>query len=237
VGNLKNDNPKKDLRPPFSLVRFFWAPKEMNYKHFPIFTVSILVMKEPIQKKRKIVIAITGASGSIYAAKLLSSLQELKSQVSEIAVIMSPTAKEIWIAETGKKFAAVFPAKEYSNDSFHAPFASGSSTYDTMIICPASMGTVGRIANGTSDDLITRSADVMLKERRRLIIVPRETPYSLIHLNNMKTLTQAGAIICPATPSFYSHPSTIDDLVMTVVSRIVDLAGFENNSYRWMEND
>jgi 4-hydroxy-3-polyprenylbenzoate decarboxylase len=107
-----------------------------------------------------------------------------------------------------------------------------------MIICPASMGTIGRIANGTSDDLAVRAADVMLKERRRLIIVPRETPYSLIHLNNMRTLTLAGAIICPATPSFYSNPSTVDDLVMTVVDRIIDLAGFENsNSYRWMEND
>ena len=123
------------------------------------------------------------------------------------------------------------------NKTFNAPFASGSSQYDTMIICPASMGTTGRIANGTSEDLIGRTADVMLKERRRLIIVPRETPYSLIHINNMKTLTLAGAIICPATPSFYSNPRTIDDLVMTVVDRIIDLAGFDNKSFRWMEND
>jgi 4-hydroxy-3-polyprenylbenzoate decarboxylase len=106
-----------------------------------------------------------------------------------------------------------------------------------MIICPASMGTIGRIANGTSVDLISRTADVMLKERRKLIIVPRETPYNLIHLNNMRTLTMAGAIICPATPSFYSNPKTIEDLVMTVVDRITDLVGFDNNCYRWMEND
>ena len=106
-----------------------------------------------------------------------------------------------------------------------------------MIICPASMGTTGRIANGTSDDLIARTADVMLKERRRLIIVLMETPYSLMHIRNMKTLTLAGAIICPATPSFYSNPETIDDLVMTVVNRIIDLAGFNSNSFRWMEND
>ena len=99
------------------------------------------------------------------------------------------------------------------------------------------MGTLGRIANGTSDDLIARSADVMLKERRRLIVVPRETPYNLIHLENMRTLTLAGAVICPASPSFYSNPSSIDDLVMTVVDRIIDLAGFPNNSYRWMGND
>lgn len=185
-------------------------------------------------QSRKIVLAISGASGSIYALKLLETLKQLKSPPIEIAVIFSETAKEIWMAETGEKFIPEYPAKEYNNISFYAPFASGSSTYDTMIICPASMGTVGRIANGTSEDLITRSADVMLKERRRLIIVPRETPYSLIHIDNMKKLTLAGAIICPATPSFYNNPKTIDELVMTVVNRIIDLAQFENNSIRWM---
>ena len=194
-------------------------------------------MKDFEKKSRKIILAITGASGSIYAQKLLKKLQELKNPPKEIAVIFSDTAKEIWIAETGNKFTPESPAKEYSNLSFYAPFASGSSQYNTMIICPASMGTIGRIANGTSDDLIARSADVMLKERRRLIIVPRETPFSLIHINNMKTLTLAGAIICPATPSFYSNPKTIDDLVMTVVDRIIDLAGFSNTGFRWMEND
>jgi flavin prenyltransferase len=186
---------------------------------------------------RKLIIAITGASGSIYAQKLLTKLQELENPPIEIAVIFSDVAKEIWIAETGGKYIPESPAKEYDNSIFYAPFASGSSRYETMIICPASMGTIGRIANGTSDDLIARTADVMLKERRRLIVVPRETPYSLIHINNMKTLTLAGAIICPATPSFYSNPKTIDDLVMTVVDRIIDLAGFSNNGFRWMEND
>jgi 4-hydroxy-3-polyprenylbenzoate decarboxylase len=194
-------------------------------------------MKDPENKNRKIILAVTGASGSIYALKLLEKLAELKSLPAEIAVIFSDTAKEIWEAETGKKYSPVPPAKEYCYKTYYAPFASGSSQYDTMIICPASMGSIGRIANGTSDDLIARTADVMLKERRRLIIVPRETPYSLIHIKNMKTLTLAGAIICPATPSFYSNPKTIDDLVMTVVNRIIDLAGFENNSFRWMEND
>jgi 4-hydroxy-3-polyprenylbenzoate decarboxylase len=105
-----------------------------------------------------------------------------------------------------------------------------------MIICPASMGVLGRIANGTSDELIARAADVMLKERRKLIIVPRETPYNLIHIRNMETLTLAGAIICPATPTFYSKPKTIDDLVITVVERIITLAGFETGIYRWMNN-
>jgi flavin prenyltransferase len=197
----------------------------------------IFVMNQGHNQNRKIILAITGASGSIYALKLLEKLQQLKSPPEEIAVIFSDTAKEIWKAETGQKYLPKPPAKEFDNRSFYVPFASGSSLYDTLIICPASMGTIGRIANGTSDDLIARTADVMLKERRRLIIVPRETPYSLIHIKNMETLTLAGAIICPATPSFYSNPQTIDDLVMTVVNRIIDLAGFENNGFRWMEND
>jgi flavin prenyltransferase len=186
---------------------------------------------------RKLILAITGASGSIYALKLLEKLGTLKSPPSEIAVVFSDTAKEIWENETGLKFEPVSPAQIFENNNFYAPFASGSSTYDTMIICPASMGTLGRIANGVSDDLICRAADVMLKERRKLILVPRETPYNLIHIRNMETLTLAGAIICPATPSFYSKPQTIGDLVMTVVNRIISLAGFESDSYRWMEND
>jgi 4-hydroxy-3-polyprenylbenzoate decarboxylase len=193
-------------------------------------------MKDLETQNRKIVLAITGASGSIFAYKLLERLHRIQAPVEEIAVIFSDTGKEIWEAEIGSAFHAEGSAKEYQNNSFNAPFASGSSRYDTMIICPASMGTAGRIANGTSDDLIARSADVILKERRRLIIVPRETPYSLIHINNMKTLTLAGAIICPASPSFYSNPKTIDDLVMTVVDRIIDLAGFDSNGFRWMNN-
>ncbi len=183
--------------------------------------------------KRKIVLAITGASGSIYAKLLLEKLVGLKSPPAEIAVVFSNNAKDIWTYELGGSPVINSPAKEYDNHSFLAPFASGSSDYDTMIICPASMGMTGRIANGTSEDLIARAADVMLKERRRLIIVPRETPYSLIHIRNMETLTLAGAIICPATPSFYSRPVTIDDLVMTVVERIIALAGFDDERYRW----
>jgi 4-hydroxy-3-polyprenylbenzoate decarboxylase len=188
-------------------------------------------------QKRKIVLAITGASGSIYAKKLLERLHGLEAPLKEVAVIFSETGREIWESEIGSEFHNEGSAKEYDNSKFNAPFASGSSQYDTMIICPASMGTIGRIANGTSDDLIARTADVMLKERRRLIIVPREAPYSLIHINNMKLLTLAGAIICPASPSFYSSPKTIDDLIMTLVDRIIDLAGFDSNGFRWMTND
>lgn len=190
-----------------------------------------------LNTKRKIVLAITGASGSIYAKKLLERLHGLETQLKEIAVIFSETGREIWESEIVSEFHNEGSAKEYDNSKFNAPFASGSSQYDTMIICPASMGIIGRIANGTSDDLIARTADVMLKERRRLIIVPREAPYNLIHINNMKLLTLAGAIICPASPSFYSNPKTIDDLIMTLVDRIIDLAGFDSNGFRWMTND
>jgi 4-hydroxy-3-polyprenylbenzoate decarboxylase len=194
-------------------------------------------MRNAETRNRKIILAITGASGSIYALRLLEKLRQLRTPPEEIAVILSDTAREIWQSETGQGFSADFPAREYGNKSFYAPFASGSSQYDTMIICPASMGTIGRIAGGTSEDLIGRAADVILKERRRLIVVPRETPYSLIHIGNLRKITLAGAIVCPASPSFYSNPKTIDDLVMTVVDRITDLAGFESNGYRWMEND
>jgi 4-hydroxy-3-polyprenylbenzoate decarboxylase len=194
-------------------------------------------MNHSEKNRRSIVLAITGASGSIYAYKMLERLHEVHAPVEEIAVIFSDTGRSVWKSEIGTEFHAEGSAKEYDNSIYFAPFASGSSQYDTMIICPSTMGTAGRIANGTSDDLIARTADVMLKERRRLIIVPRETPYSLIHIENMKKLTLAGAIICPATPSFYSNPKTLDDLVLTVVNRILDLAGFENNGFRWMKND
>ena len=195
------------------------------------------MMADLLNTNRKIVLAITGASGSIYANKLLQRLIGLEDPLKEIAVIFSETGREIWKSEIGSEFHNQGAEKEYDNSKFNAPFASGSSQYDTMIICPASMGSIGRIANGTSDDLIARTADVMLKERRRLIIVPREAPYNLIHINNMKLLTLAGAIICPASPSFYSNPKTIDDLVRNVVARISDLSGFDSNGFRWMTND
>jgi 4-hydroxy-3-polyprenylbenzoate decarboxylase len=185
---------------------------------------------------RKIVLAITGASGSLYAKTLVEKLQKLESPPAEIAVILSSTARDIWMDEIGSTFEPGEATKEYDNNTYYAPFASGSSMYDTMIICPASMGITGRIANGTSDDLIARTADVILKERRRLILVPREMPFSLIHVENLRKLLLAGAIVCPASPSFYSKPETIGDLINTVVDRILDLAGFKNNTYRWQDN-
>lgn len=183
--------------------------------------------------KKKIVIAITGASGSIYAKLLLEKLQQLQSQIAEVAIVMSDNAKQVWQFELDDQDYNKFPHKFYAKTDFMAPFASGSAKFDTMVIVPCSMGTLGRIAGGISDDLITRAADVILKERRKLILVARDTPLNLIHLRNMTTVTEAGGIICPAIPSFYNKPQTIEDVALTVVNRVVDLIGLENESYRW----
>lgn len=182
---------------------------------------------------RKVAVAVTGASGSVYAKVLFDKLLELQDQIAELGIVMSDNAKDVWLHELGNKSFDGYDFRFFDKRDFMAPFASGSAGFDTLIICPCSMGTLGRIASGTSDDLITRAADVVLKERRRLILVIRETPYNLIHINNMKTVTEAGGIICPATPSFYSLPQTIEEVAETVVNRVLDLAGFKNDSYRW----
>ena len=183
--------------------------------------------------KNKIVVGITGASGSIYAQLLLEKLALLKSQVDDVGVVMSLNAKSVWKIELEEASYEKSGFKFYGKNDFTAPFASGSALYNIMIVCPCSMGTLGRIASGTSDDLITRSADVMLKERRKLILVTREMPFSLIHINNIKTITEAGGIVCPASPSFYSRPQNIRELASTVISRVIDLAGLTNEGYRW----
>ncbi|GAA4102454.1 UbiX family flavin prenyltransferase [Mucilaginibacter panaciglaebae] len=182
---------------------------------------------------KKIVIAITGASGSIYAKLLLQKFQQLDSQIAEVAVVMSDNAKQVWQFELDNQDYGKFPFKFYAKNDFMAPFASGSAKFDTMVIVPCSMGTLGRIAGGISDDLITRAADVMLKERRKLILVARDTPFNLIHIRNMATVTEAGAIVCPAVPSFYNKPKTVEEVALTVVNRIIDLMGLESESYRW----
>ena len=181
----------------------------------------------------KIVIAITGASGSIYAKLLLEKMQSIKDQWDEMAIVMSENAKQVWKTELNNEDYKELPVKNYGTADFNAPFASGSGKFTTMIIIPCSMGTLGRIATGVSNDLITRAADVVLKERRKLICVVRDTPYSLIHIRNMETVTLAGGIICPATPSFYSVPKTIEELAATVVDRVLDLAGFDIRTFRW----
>lgn len=190
----------------------------------------------------KIIIGITGASGAIYGKLLLERLQGLPDQIETCGVIFSENAGDVWKFELDEgqpvrvnlqDRAQAEKFKFYNPDNFFAPMASGSAGYDTMIICPCTMGTMGRIASGVSNDLMTRAADVMLKERKKLILVPREAPYNLIHLSNMKLLAEAGAVICPASPSFYSKPATIEALVMTVVDRVLSLAGFDLGTFAW----
>ena len=179
--------------------------------------------------------AITGASGSVYAKVLLDKLVQLNDQIESVGIVMSDNAKDVWKFELDNTDYEKFPFKIYSKTDFFAPFASGSAKYDAMIICPCSMGTLGRVASGISNDLTTRAADVMLKERRKLILITRDTPLSLIHINNMKTVTEAGGIICPASPSFYSKPQNFEMLAATVVDRAIDLCGLSQKAYRWGE--
>jgi flavin prenyltransferase len=184
---------------------------------------------------KKIAVAISGASGSIYAKLLLQKLAALNDQIKELSVVMSDNAQQVWHTELGDESYAGFGARYFAIRDFTAPFASGSAKYDALIIVPCSMGILGRIAAGISNDLITRGADVMLKERKKLICVVRDTPYNLIHIRNMETVTLAGGIICPASPSFYSHPKTIEEASQTVVDRALDLAGINIKTFRWGE--
>jgi 4-hydroxy-3-polyprenylbenzoate decarboxylase len=163
----------------------------------------------------------------------MDKLVTLKDQWEAIGVLMSNNAKEIWKTELDNEDYTNYPFDFYDKYDFSAPFASGSARYNIMMVVPCSMGTLGRIAHGVSDDLLTRAADVVLKERRKLIMVLRDTPYSLLHIRNMETVTLAGGIICPATPSFYSKPATIEQVASTVVDRILDLSGLDIKTYRW----
>lgn len=186
---------------------------------------------------RKVIVAITGASGAIYARLLLEKLQVLQQtgQFSEAGIVFSKNAEEVWFYELGSFNKAELPFPVYGHNDYTAAFASGSARYDTMFVCPCTMGTLGRIAGGVSDNLITRAADVVLKERRKLLLLTRETPLNLIHLQNMERLTMAGAVICPAVPSFYSRPKTVSEVAATVVDRLLDLAGFQIETFRWQQ--
>ncbi|KXK41615.1 MAG: 3-octaprenyl-4-hydroxybenzoate carboxy-lyase [Bacteroidetes bacterium OLB11] len=151
-------------------------------------------------------------------------------------MVMSNNAKDVWKYELGGEDYQFENIKHYAINDYFSPIASGSSRYDALVICPCSMGTLGRIANGISDNLITRAADVMLKEKRKLICVVRDSPYNLIHVQNMKTIIEASGIICPASPSFYSLPQSIDELIMTIVERILNLLDIPAKTYQWGEN-
>lgn len=186
-------------------------------------------------KPRKIVVGITGASGAPYAKRLVQVLRDhAQTGAIELAVCASQTAPEVWSLECGGDMREELSVRVWGGRDYGAPFASGSAGWDAMVVIPCSMSTVSKIAHGTSDTLLTRAADVMLKERRSLILVPRETPLSLIHLENLTHAARAGALILPAMPSFYGKPVTLDDLVCTVVGRVLDHLGIEHQlTHRW----
>lgn len=182
----------------------------------------------------KLVVAITGASGSWYGQRLL---QMLEPGECEVHVVFSPHAAEVAAAELPSGRLEIPPRFFQHNDrTMQVPFVSGSAKFDAMVIIPASMGTLGRIAHGISDSTITRAADVFLKERRQLILVPRETPWNLIQARNVVTLLEAGATVIPASPSFYHRPQTVEDVVDTVVARVLDHLGVSHSLGRaWTE--
>lgn len=187
-------------------------------------------------RKHRIVVAVGGSSGAIYTKVLFDRLLQLQDQWERVGVVLSDNGRLNWQLEIGDDSYKNYPFDFYGKRDFMAPFASGSAQYNLMIVCPSSMGLLARIAQGISNDLTTRAADVILKERRKLIVIPREAPYNLIHLRNMTAITEAGGIICPATPSFYSQPKTLEEIVATVVDRVLDLGGLELKSYRWGED-
>ena len=179
----------------------------------------------------KVVVAITAASGAIYARQLLNALVESR-EVERVSVIYSANARAV-VAHEGETMPNSEKIEVLENDDLFASPASGSARWDAMVVVPSSVGTIGRVASGVSQTLIERAADVMLKERRRLIFVVRETPYSLIHLRNMTALTEAGAVILPATPSFYSLPKDVEAVCQTVTERITAMLGIEGERYEW----
>jgi 4-hydroxy-3-polyprenylbenzoate decarboxylase len=180
----------------------------------------------------KLVVAVGGASGSIYAKRLLDVLAAASPEPLEVGLCFSSSGYQVWKHEIGAE--PDYPFRRWALDDFRAPFASGSAGWHAMVVIPCSSGGLGRIAHGISDDLIGRAADVMLKERRKLVLVLRETPLSLVHLENMAALTRAGAVVLPASPSFYSRPTTMEALVDTVVARVFDQLGLPNDLMpRW----
>lgn len=186
----------------------------------------------------KITIAITAASGSIYAQRLIERL-DCNSQIESIHLVLSKNALSVIELETSKEWIEKLSKKVeiFDNNNFYTPIASGSNCDDIMIIIPCSAATLGKIASGISDTLITRSADVILKERRKLILVLRETPYSLIHIENMKTATLAGAIILPASPSFYDRELNIESIILSVVERVEKIADISSQKHKWRSNN
>ena len=181
----------------------------------------------------KLVLAATGASGAIYLQRLLTQIDPIK---HEVHLVLSAYAKQVIAEELG--VLQVPPGvHQHGDKTMNVPFVSGSARFDAMVVCPCSMGTLGRIAAGTSESTLLRAADVFLKERRKLILVPRETPWSLIHARNVVALMEAGAIVLPASPGFYSGPKSIEEVADTVVARILDQLGLPvPGAFRWQES-
>lgn len=190
-----------------------------------------------MQTNKRIVVSVTGASGALYAVRFI---QQLSMSVRNVYVILSDNAAAVFETELGHSLTAPFTAEQYlgetgdysnvefiSSKNYFSPPASGSFRHDGMVVVPCSMGTLGRIAAGISNDLTTRAADVCLKERRKLILVARDTPLNLIQLRNMVTVTEAGAVVLPAAPAFYNRPNSVEDLVDTVVARILQTLGID----------
>ena len=176
---------------------------------------------------------MTGASGALYAQRVLDNLDP---QQHEIHVVLSNYARVVIEEELPGGLRLPANTQAHSVKSMNAPFASGSNPLDVMVVIPCSMGTLGRIAHGFSEDVLLRAADVMLKERKKLILVPRETPLNLVHVKNFELLLLAGATILPANPSFYTHPSSIEQVVDTVVARVLDHMGVAQAIVpRWQE--
>jgi flavin prenyltransferase len=183
----------------------------------------------------KIVVAITGASGALYAQRLLDHLDPRQ---HEVHVILSNYAQTVIAQELPGGLRLAEGVQTHNLRSMNAPFASGSNPMDAMVVIPCTMGTLGRIAHGLSEDVLLRAADVALKEKRKLILVPRETPLNLVQIRNLELLLLAGATILPANPSFYHCPKTIEEVVDTVVSRVLDHIGVPNAlSPRWQEEN
>jgi flavin prenyltransferase len=181
----------------------------------------------------KLVIAATGASGTIYLQRLLA---QIDCSSNEVHLVMSGHAKQVAAQEVDRLDVPAGVLQQTENN-LNVPYVSGSSRFDAMVIVPCSMATLGRIASGCSDTALLRAADVFLKERRKLILVPRETPWSLIHARNVVTLLEAGAILLPAIPSFYSRPESVEEVADTVVWRILDQIGLPNpRAYRWKDD-
>lgn len=180
----------------------------------------------------RLVVGISGASGAPYARRALEFLSGPGRKAGiETDVVFTKTGRLVWQHEVGGD-PADYGLKIWPSGDMTAPFASGSARYDGMLIVPCSVGCASRVAHGVSNDLVSRAADVMLKERRPLVMVVRETPLSLIHLRNLAQLVESGAFVMPAAPSFYSRPSTIEDLLDTVVCRALDRLGVDNDLMR-----